>query len=180
LTQQAEVEVAKQKNIIEIAFAFTAMTRVFTKGSKPKVEEHLGNLFDGLVNVNTREEYEATHRRFCSWFMSTILTTANKPASYGQAAKVLDIAIKVYVYYCVRPDAEVARRILPLLNGAIDTPILKYLKSNGAATVRANTILEIDEVAYRALQLLVAKESLSLGVYPVQYDDLQWRRLNRP
>jgi hypothetical protein len=102
------------------------------------------------------------------------------PASYGQGAKVLDIASKVYVYYCSQPNAEIARRMEPLLHGAVDTPIMKHLKSKYAtARIPAKTIQEIDEEAYRVLQSLVLKESLSMGIYPVQYDDTVWRRLNR-
>lgn len=180
MTLQAEAQSAKNKNIIEMALVFTAMTRVFASGSMAKIGERLEVLFGSLVNVGTREEYQTIHRAFCHWFMSEIQTTAKKHASFGQAAKVLDIAIKVYVYYCTQPSGEVSARVLPLLNGAIDTPILKHLKSTGASpTVRAKTIQEVDETAYRALQSFVSTESLSLRVHPVQYDDIMWRRLNR-
>jgi len=57
---------------------------------------------------------------------------------------------------------------------------MKLLKSKYAtARIPAKTIQEIDEEAYRVLQFLVLKESLSMGMYPVQYDDIAWRTLNR-
>ncbi len=58
---------------------------------------------------------------------------------------------------------------------------MKHLKSRySTARISAKTIQEIDEEAYRVLHSLVPKESLSMGIfYPVQYDDIVWRRLNR-
>jgi hypothetical protein len=190
LTQLADSDSAKTKNIIDMALGFTAMMRIFSEGSKSKIEQKLEHLFRNLVNINTRDDYDAYHRGFCVWFTREIQTAGKKmknrgfrpgqPASYGQGAKVLDIAIKVYVYYCSQPNAEIARRVEPLLNGAVDTPIMKHLKCKYATSrIRAKTIQEIGEDAYRILQSLVLKESLSMSIYPVQYDDIVWRRLNR-
>jgi hypothetical protein len=190
LTELADSDSAKTKNIIDMALGFTAMMRIFSEGSKSKIEQKLEDLFGNLENINTCNEYEACHQDFCIWFTHEIQTARKKvknggfrpgqPASYGQGAKVLDIAIKVYVYYCSQPNAEVARRIKPLLHGAVDTPIMKHLKSKYAtARIPAKTIQEIDAEAYRVLQSLVLKESLSMSIHPVQYDDIVWRRLNR-
>jgi hypothetical protein len=174
-----------------MALGFTAMTRIFSAQSKGRIEAQLEVLFSTLEGINSREEYEALHRSFCEWFSQEILTAEKtlkngklqprQPSSYGQAAKVLDIAIKVYVYYCAQPSAEIAQRIMPFLNGAIDTPILKWLKqSKGAgATVRATTIKEIDETAYKAFQALVLAECSAGKMHPVQYDDIMFRKFNR-
>jgi len=190
LTHHPDPESAKKKNIIDMAIGFTAMMRNFSEGSKAKIEETLEDFVGNLVNINTRDEYEACHRKFCVWFADEIVTAEKKlkngavqpsqAASYGHGAKVLDIAIKVCVYYCSQPNVETARRIEPLLNGAIDTPILKELKSIYTTTpIPAKTIQEVDEETYRVLQSLVLRESLSLNVHPVQYDDIKWRQLNR-
>jgi hypothetical protein len=99
---------------------------------------------------------------------------------------MLDVAIKVYVYYCAQPTSEVAERIVPFLHGAIDTAILKDLKKSKLARgdIPATTIKDLDGEAYQALQSLLAKsqaeswpESLR-NLHPVQYDDILWRRLN--
>jgi hypothetical protein len=92
---------------------------------------------------------------------------------------VLDVAIKVYVYYCAQPTPEIAERIVPFLHGAIDTAIMLHLKkSNGArCNIRATTIKKLDEKAYLALQSLVLAESVDRKVHPVQYDDILWRWL---
>jgi hypothetical protein len=191
LTADLNVEETKRKNIIEMALGFTAMIRIFSGGSKTRIEVQLDRLFSSLAEINTRDEYEARHRSFCEWFSQEIWTAEKKLkngrlqpsqlASYGQGAKVLDIAIKVYVYYCARPTAEIAQHILPFLNGAVDVPIMNSLKKSkyAIAKIQATTIKEVDEAAYRALQAVVLAESRTLGLHPVQYDDAMWRSLNR-
>ena len=191
LTQRPDIEGIKRKNIIDMALGFTAMTRIFSVGSKAKIQTQLEVFFTSLAEINTRDEYEARHRSFCEWFSHEIWTAERKlkngklqqsePSSYGQGAKVLDIAIKVYVYYCSQPTAEIAQRMVPLLNGAVDVPIMESLKKSKYATakIQATTIGKVDEAAYLALQSVVLAESRGLGLHPVQYDDVMWRRLNR-
>ena len=181
----------KRKNIIEMALGFTAMMRIFSEGSKVKIGAKLAELFSSLDKIRTRDDYEACHRSFCQWFTCKIRTAEKKlkngkvqqsqAASYGQAAKVLDIAIKVYVYYCAQPTAEISEGIVPLLHGAVDRPIMEHLKESKYATttIRAATIKEVDEPAYQALQSLVLAESRAGKIHPVQYDDIMWRQLNR-
>jgi hypothetical protein len=177
------------KNIVEIACDFSSMMRVFSKGSKEKIKSKLEKHFSSLTNIKTREDYEAFHLTFCEWFTREIRTAEKKresrevlkseAASYGHAAKVLDIAIKVYVCYCAQPDAKVSNRLVPFLHGAVDTQLMEYLKSASSTTIRAKTIKEVDEKVYRNLQSLVRAESQRRKVHPVQYDDIMFRLLNR-
>lgn len=184
----------KRKNIVEIGLSFTAMTRLFARGSKRAIESKLLELFSTLTEINTREEYEQRHRSFCEWFIGKIQTAEKKlkngravqsdRPSYGQAAKVLDIAIKVYVYYCTQPAPEIAQKLLPLLHGAVDTPILTFLKGLkkpefAANPISATTIKEVDERTYHVLQALVVEESSAHSMHPVQFDDVLWRMLSR-
>src|SRR5260370_40730854 len=106
---------------------------------------------------------------------------AGQQSTFGQAAKVRDIAIKVSVYYCGQPTPEIAQRIVPLLHGAIDTPILAYLKKCKSATLKINatTIKGVDLRVYRDLQSILLAESLSVNLHPVEFEDLLWRQLNR-
>lgn len=133
-----------------MALGFTAMTRIFSEGSKPKIATKLGGLFSTLTEIHSPQGYATLHRSFCEWFAREIRTAEKKmkkgkvhpsqPSSYGQAAKVLDIAIKVYVYCCAQPTAEIAQRMVPFLNGAVDTPIMKHLKNQHAtASIQATT-----------------------------------------
>jgi hypothetical protein len=105
------------------------------------------------------------------------------PASYGHAAKVFDVAVKVYVHYCHLPSCETAVTLLPLLHGAVDTPIMKNLKSRYPASgVKSETIESVGESEYALLQGLVEKhiqEEFKSGIFPAQYDDIMWHRLNR-
>lgn len=106
---------AKNKNIIELALGFSAMTRVFAKQSDTKILEWLETFFKGVGGVTTQSEYDALHSGFCDWFVKNISTAAktfgkgriiaSRKCSYGHAAKVLDVAAKVYIYfYCARPS----------------------------------------------------------------------------
>lgn len=191
LKEQLDIEGMKRKNIIEMALVYTAMIRIFSKGSKAKIEAKLEELFSHLVDVTNRDEYESFHRAFCEWFTREVPTAEknlsnggvqpSQHSSYGQAAKVLDIAIKVYVYYCGEPTQEIAQRVVPLLHGAIDTPILMHLKKRtGAISITsATTIKGIDSRVYQDLQSRILSESHSASLHPVQFEDVLWRQLNR-
>ena len=189
--EPADIGIAKRKNIIEMALSFAAMLRNFAEGSNDRIGAKLEEFFLGLGEIRDRDDYDLRHRSFCEWFRRNIRTAERTfkstrvhpsgPSSYGQAAKVLDIVIKVYVYYCAQPTSEVAERILPFLHGAIDTPIMRHLKkcSHASARIPATTIKAVDEDTYQALQSRLLAESQAYGLHPVQYDDILWRRLNR-
>jgi hypothetical protein len=109
MSNQSTAQTIKKRNIIDMALTFTAMVRVFEKKSKERITNKLYELSEKLDDVHTKEQFEEIHSEFCHWFVSEI-TTAEKnlknrtrkeacPASYGHAAKVFDIAMKVYVYY---------------------------------------------------------------------------------
>ena len=49
-----EAETAKTKNIIEMAFDFTAMMWLFAKGSPPKIHRKLETAFAGLGSIRTK------------------------------------------------------------------------------------------------------------------------------
>ena len=100
--QSPDIEGSRRKNIIEMSLGFTGMMRLFTKGSKAKIRAKLDQNFSQLFGIQTCEDYQALHRSFCEWFIRTVRTAEKKfengkiqpsqPSSYGQAAKVLDIA----------------------------------------------------------------------------------------
>ncbi len=186
-------EDAKKSNILDMALTFTAMMRVFAKGSKEQIARQFREVTSGLPAITSADDYEQTHRMFCEWFCREIHTAEKKlkngkrkssqPASFGQAAKTLDIVLKVYVYYCSQPSSDVASRIGRFLHGAVDTPIMNHLKRKYPKTpVRATTIEQIDEQTYRTLQDLLARDiedRFHGDILPVQYDDVMWQELNR-
>lgn len=183
----------KQKNVIDMALTFTAMIRLFEKESKPKIAGKLFEEFQGLEKIKTITEFQAFHRGFCDWFTSNIKTAQRERndkiikqsgyALYGHAAKLLDVSLKVYVYYSGLPNPYAAKTLLPFINTAIDTPILNHLKrSFPGEHISAKTVEQIDESTYNKLQELIRldiKKKFNNDILPTQYDDIMWYRLNR-
>lgn len=193
INPKTKAESIKVKNILDMAVTFTAMVRLFEKGSKQKIIKRLEKDLQLLVSINGKEDFECLHMLFCKWFEINIVTASkelknkavkvSKKASYGHAAKVFDIAVKVYVYYCHLPNCEKVTELLPLLHGAVDTPIMNNLISRyQTAGINSETIESVGESQYLVLQSLVArhiKEEFNDEIYPVQYDDIMWQLLNR-
>lgn len=189
-----KVEKVKIQNIIDMTVSFSAMGRIFEKGSTERIKAKLENCIWDFLNLSAKEEYHEKHKEFCEWFTGTIKTAERKKdgriikksqyASWGQATKVIDIALKVCVYYCNLPSAEVSSKIIPWLNGAIDTLILGDFKKryNSLIISQTSTIENIDKVKYEELQKMIRtdiEKSFNGEIFPVQYDDIKWRELNR-
>jgi len=189
-----KAEKVKIQNIIDMAVSFSAMGRVFEKGSTKEIKAKLENCIGDFLNLSTKEEYPEKHKEFCEWFTENIKTAERKKdgriikesqcASWGQATKVIDIVLKVCVYYCNLPSTDVSSKIIPWLNGAIDTPILEDFKKryNSPIISQTSTIEDIDKVKYEELQKMIRtdiEKSFNGEIFPVQYDDIKWRELNR-
>jgi hypothetical protein len=183
----------KQKNVIDMALTFTAMIRLFEKESKPRIAGKLYKEFQNLEEINDESEFEVFHQGFCEWF-STNIYIAQKERDkkiikestltrFGHAAKLLDVSLKVYVYYSSLPNKEVAEKLLPMLNTAIDNPILLHLKNYFPKEgITAKTVEQIDQTTYKKLQGLIKidiQKSFNNEILPTQYDDIMWNRLNR-
>ena len=193
----SEKEIAKKakiQNITEMAISFSTMGRVFEKDSIEKIKEKLNYCIKQFLTSNTKENYRKIHREFCKWFKRNIRTAERKKdgriikgsqyASWGQAAKTIDIAFKVYFYYCNLPSTKISSKIVPWLNGAIDTKILEHLKKIFCppTKIQAETLENIDENEYKKLQVMIQTEIKNVyngKIFPVQYDDIMWRKFNR-
>jgi hypothetical protein len=178
-----QAEKAKKQNMIDMALGFTAMMPLFQEGSADLIKEKLADLFEGLERISSDQDFSEMHRDFCQWFVKTIkLAKSGKSSSYGHAAKVLDLALKVYVYYCKMPSAAKAESLMPRLNGAIDTPILRHLFKKLEDIYRESfpthylwTIKMIDKEDYALLQKVIRqdiRDSFDDNILPVQYDDI--------
>ena len=77
LTEPPDTEVTKRRNIVDMALGFTAMTRIFSVGSKAKVELGSSAFLKSSRDQHPRE-YEARHRSFCEWFAREIWTAEKK------------------------------------------------------------------------------------------------------
>jgi hypothetical protein len=189
-----KAEKVKLQNIIDMAVSFSAMARVFEKGSAEKIKDRMNEIIGDFLNLTSKEEYYREHDNFCRWFCENIKTAERKKnnkiiktsqyASWGQAAKIIDIALKVCIYYCNLPSVEYSSKVIAWLNGAIDTPIMKDLKERYKSNenLRTNSIESIDKATYKELQRLIRediKTSFNDEIFPVHYDDIKWRELNR-
>jgi hypothetical protein len=183
-------EQAKRENIIGMAVSFTAMMPLFQEHSDDLIKERLADLFEGLDRIGSDQDFNKMHKNFCQWFVSTIrLAKTGEPPSYGHAAKVLDLALKVYVLYCRMPNPAKAEFLITRLNGAIDTPILRYLYKRlediygkSSPPRYSWTIKMINKEDYDLLQKVIRqdiRDSFDDRISPVQYDDIMGRRLNR-
>jgi len=183
----------KHKSIIEMSLTISAMIRLFEKGSKQKMVSELFDEFYNLEKIENKADFELFHKRFCDWFTCNIKTAQRRRnnrivkeshyAYYGHAAKVLDVSLKVVVYYSGLPNKIDAERILPLLNCPIDTPLLNYLKETfPSESISATTIEKIDRDTYVRLQELIRidiRRRFNNELLPTQYDDIMWYELNR-
>src|SRR4030042_737140 len=176
-------EQAKKQNIIDMAVGFAGMMPLFREGSADLIKEKLTETFQGLERIGSDEEFNRMHRGFCQWFVKAIkLAKTEELSSYGHAGKVLDLALKVYIYYCKMPSPAKAELLTPRLNGVIDTPILRHLfKRLENIYGRPSpphylwTIKMINEEDYDLLQKALRQEirdSFDARILPVQYDDI--------
>jgi hypothetical protein len=183
-------EKTKKQNIIVMALGFTAVMPLFQERSADLIKEKLADLFEGLDRISSDQDFSNMHREFCQWFVKTIrLAKTEEVPSYGHAAKVLDLALKVYVYYCKMPNPAKAEFLVPKLNGAIDTRMLRHLfkKLENIYTESFPrhylwTIKLIDKENYELLQKIIRqdiRDSFDDKILPVEYDDIMEQRLNR-
>jgi hypothetical protein len=166
LDQLEEAKSIRKKNIIDIAVSFAAMNRLFEQGSKQKIAAKLESFVDLLPGVESQDDFEKIHSDFCEWFVQNVVTAkkllknkkikGSRAASYGQAAKVFNVALKVYVYYCNLPDYGTAAKLLPMLHSAVDTLMMKNLKKRyPKENIKAVTIEAVGKSDYVVIQKMV-------------------------
>jgi len=158
---------------------FAALLRELSVASEERIFYKLEQIASRLDEITSAGDYEKLHKDFCEWFLRGIRTAQQTPASFGQAAGVLDTALKACVLWGALPSREVAARIRPFLHGVLDGPIMDHLKAKYHEPISARTIGQVDESIYQSLQTLLARdarESFPNNV-PVEYDGLIWERL---
>jgi hypothetical protein len=167
----------KNESMQEIIFSslnFTKMLRVFVTGSNKKIVKKLLQMFPKIRN------YETFHEQFCHWFRRNIKTAkSHQLASYGQAAKVIDIAMKYLVYFRNFPNTQIISKLQPKLHCGIDNLILHHhlKKRYSVACRKVFSLKDIDQATYERLQAYLNEEAVAKGLLPVDYDERLWKQL---
>jgi len=154
-----------------MAYASSAMGRVFEKGASEKIKRKFEKILRRIW------DYEVIHYEFCRWIIENVKTSKGKKPSFGEAAKVTDYMLKVLISYCHFPSVKEAGRIAPKLNGIIDNFALLYLKRKYGGFKGIFSLAQIDIKVYLELQRLLRREAATEGMTAVEYDEILWRRL---
>lgn len=181
-------------NIVDMGLTFSAMIRLFEKGSKKKLHRKLLTELRNIFETESKERFISIHSNFCHWGTKNIQLAEKKrkgqiikkssPASYGQIAKTLDVVLKVAVYYSHLPSCEKSQEISEWLNAAVDTKMMAMLKKHYPEDIKPwpTSIEQTNKTTYTQIQEIVRKfikEKHNNHIMPVQFDDIYWRELNR-
>ena len=184
----------KLYNVTDMGLGFSAMLRNFVEDSKKKLHSKIIEDIEKIFTTSTKTDFDELHAAFCIWGVDNVVLAERKrkekiikksgPARYGQIAKTLDVVLKVTIYYAHLPNCTTAKRIMPLLNAALDNRMMRMLKKNykDQLSVWPKAVEEVDEEKYFRLQEIVCqfiKEKHDDQIMPVQFDDIYWKQLNR-
>lgn len=185
MNDQSELEEIRLHNIIDMGLTFSAMIRLFEKGSKKTLRRQILTKAKNVFEAKSEENFNIVHSSFCDWGVKNVLLAKKgTPTSYGQIAKTFDVVLKVTVYYCHLPNCEKSREISKYLNAAVDTKMMAMLGDYYPEDIRPwpTTVEQVDKTVYMKLQKIVRKfikERHSNSILPVQFDDFYWKALNR-
>jgi len=194
VTNRQDAYSVRTYNIIDMGLTFSAMIRLFSKGSKENIHEKIVEDIAKVFKVDSKQEYDEVHASFCLWGNKNIVLAKRErngkiikkagPASYGQMAKTFDVVMKVAIYYSHLPECESAQKIAPYLNAALDDPMMNMLKKHYPNDINPwpKYVEDVDKDTYIKLQMLVKKfiiDKHDNEIMSVQFDDIYWKFLNR-
>jgi len=181
-------------NIVDMGLTFSAMIRLFEKGSKPIIKRKIIDSVKNLPAVDSKDDYKSIHREFCLWGTHSLKLAekwrngkqikVSKPASFGQVAKTYDVVLTVVVYYSKWPDVRTSVKISKWINAAVDNKMMGFLKASYPDCFDnwPSSVEEVNEAIYYELQDLVIrfiKDEHDGQILPVQFGDIYWNVLNR-
>lgn len=194
MSNMQDREYSKKYNIIDMGLGFSAMIRLFQKGSKEKLHRKIMEDIERIFRASGKADFDKIHAAFCKWGVGNIVLAEKKkdtkvikesgPASYGQIAKTLDVVMKVAIYYSYLPNPKAAPTLMPFLNAAVDDMMMQMLRKDyeNQLTEWPRTLEEVNERKYNKLQDIVRqfiKDRHNGQIMPVQFDDIYWKQLNR-
>ena len=178
------IEKIRLENIADVGLTASAMIRLFAKGTKEsKLGPRTVRAVKQILKTGSEPEFNTIHSRFCRWGTSEIiLARKDKPASYGQIAKTLNVVLKVAVYYCHLPECEKSKELSKWLHAAVDNKMMAELRKHYPRAMKTwpRTIEKVDRQKYEQIQEIVKKfihEVHKDSIIPVQWDDYYWRKL---
>jgi len=193
-TESIDLEKIKLFNIVDMGLSFSAMIRLYEKGSKRKIRDKIINVLNKIHCVDSEDRFENYHENFCDWGIQNVILAEkfrnNKvikkrgPSSYGQIAKTFDVVLKVVIHYCYWPDQKKSKELTKFLHAAIDTKMMLLLEKDYPDYFQywPKSVEAVDKENYKKLQHLVKKfigEKHDNKILPVNFDDIYWNILNR-
>lgn len=171
--------------LIDLGLDFSAMLRLYEKGSKEKLYNKVLSEIPALLQSENEDQFHIVHSSICEWGTTTVVLNEGLDyASYGQIAKTLDVALKVVIDFGHMPDCHKSRQMSQWLNSAVDTKMMNMLKKNYPSAIRPwpHSIRQVNKESYFAIQSLVRRfirERHDDRITPVQFDDIYWWNLNK-
>ena len=158
---KGNLKVYNQSSMVEMALEWSATLRIFEKGSKGKIQKIIEEMLAPLSSVKTQETFNSLHKETCKKIIKEInlnkkLRKRRRKVSFGEAAKIVDMSLKVYVYLCKMPDTHTSVRLVNFLNCPIDNNNLEWLKKHAKegrdAFEEINSLADIHEIEYYNVQ----------------------------
>jgi hypothetical protein len=180
-----DVREVRLRCLIDLGLNFSAMLRLYKKGSKQKFYNKVLNEMPSLLQSENEEQFQMAHSSICEWGIKNLLVNeGSQYASYGQIAKTLDVILKVVIDYGHMPDCSKAKQMSPWLNSAVDNEMMKMLKREYPDAIEPwpGNIRRVNKEKYAAIQSLVRRfnvERHNNRITPVQFDDIYWWCLNK-
>lgn len=105
--------------------------RVLKKGGVNEFVSITKEMIHEIKDILSRDEFDKWHNKFLETIINTIGKTSNeKPISYGQAQKPVNVFLKIYVDWAGKPQADIAIRLRPYLHVPLDSRVIKYTKKH--------------------------------------------------
>jgi hypothetical protein len=183
------IEEIRLCNMVDMGIRYSGMIRLYEKGSKQKLIVKELKALPKISNAESSAVFDKIHSEFCIWATENIFLAEKRKAgavvkkssnvSYGQAAKTLDVTLKVLVYYCRWPNHTASTRLNKFIHAAIDNKMMGHLKRNYKTAFKnwPKSVAEVDRQDYLKLQNLVKQyisEKDKEIKLPVQFDDKYW------
>ncbi|MCJ7632774.1 hypothetical protein MUP77_10345 [Candidatus Bathyarchaeota archaeon] len=180
-----DVQKVRLRCLIDLGLNFSAMLRLYKKGSKEKFYNKVLSEIPSLLQSENEEQFQMAHSSICEWGVKNLLVNEGSGyASYGQIAKTLDVILKVVIDYGHMPDCYKAKQMSPWLNSAVDNKMMNMLKKNYPNVIKPwpSNIRQVNREKYLVIQSLVRRfntEKYNNRITPVQFDDIYWWCLNK-